>query len=588
MREPGMNWFFQPRSDGGGTRGDGTRGDSTRADEASQDDEGSASGLTIVPADLRRRHGGRVLTPEEAAAIPGGPVPQSTVYRARTLLVPGDLQEDSAFIEAVNEVLARIGMSLLPTASGRVPGRDRGAVLRRLPRPAVLVPAARPDAAPALPVVIDAWVALQALRSAAAGQRNPGLDEQAVRRIALEHLLVGSAISGSPIWHSGGVAGSPGDASGGSAADGTDSYLFSGGDARAPVAVCMEPPPRRHGDACHSEFGRRPVVAVVDTGARAHDWLDVTADPAGGYTTGADGFVAVDQGLQNAINAEAAAAASAGDQPRHLIKHPWDTPVTADPLIGELDTDTGHGTFIAGIVRQVAPDARVLAVRVTHSDGIIYEGDLICALSLLAERVALAEEGDLAAMIDVVSLSLGYFDESAADVAYSSGLWQVIELLLGAGVAVVAAAGNYSTFRKFYPAAFSEAPVPAGQVPLISVGALNPNGSAALFSDAGRWITAFAPGAALVSTFPTDVNGSRSPEIKLRGFREALDPDDYSGGFAIWSGTSFSAPLLAAHIARSLLAGAADQASGLRLDQPGAQAATDRVRAALQSLGWQA
>jgi hypothetical protein len=91
-----------------------------------------------------------------------------------------------------------------------------------------------------------------------------------------------------------------------------------------------------------------------------------------------------------------------------------------------------------------------------------------------------------------------------------------------------------------------------------------------------------------VSTFPTDVNGSRSPEIKLRGFREALDPDDYSGGFAIWSGTSFSAPLLAAHIARSLLAGAADQASGLRLDQPGAQAATDRVRAALQSLGWQA
>ena len=37
------------------------------------------------------------------------------------------------------------------------------------------------------------------------------------------------------------------------------------------------------------------------------------------------------------------------------------------------------------------------------------------------------------------------------------------------------------------------------------------------------------------------------PGMPLPGEREALDPDDYSGGFAVWSGTSFSAPLLAAH-----------------------------------------
>jgi subtilisin family serine protease len=201
----------------------------------------------------------------------------------------------------------------------------------------------------------------------------------------------------------------------------------------------------------------------------------------------------------------------------------------------------------------------------------------------------------------VVSLSLGYFSESAADVAYSSGLWSVIDALLGMGVIVVAAAGNYSTSRKFYPAAFTSRPVPSGQLPLISVGALNPNGSKALFSDGGQWITAWAAGAAVVSTFPTDVNGSREPEISLHAHpaskfpadgspfaeRAALDPDDYSGGFAVWSGTSFSAPLLAAHIARSLLEGAADPALGLRLDLPGKLAATNRAVAALKNLGWE-
>jgi subtilisin family serine protease len=238
-----------------------------------------------------------------------------------------------------------------------------------------------------------------------------------------------------------------------------------------------------------------------------------------------------------------------------------------------------------------------------HSDGIVAEGDLICALGLVAERIARAESGDMAAMIDVVSLSLGYFDESAADVAYSSGLWAVIKVLLSLGVAVVAAAGNYSTSRRFYPAAFSMEPLPAGTAPIVSVGASNPNGSMALFSDGGRWITAWATGASVVSTFPVDVNGRRCPEIKMpahpgnqsmdgapaqsgppgSGSREALDPDDYRGGFAVWSGTSFAAPLLAANVARSLLATADPE---LALNLAGAAAATRRTIAALTSMGW--
>jgi subtilisin family serine protease len=227
-----------------------------------------------------------------------------------------------------------------------------------------------------------------------------------------------------------------------------------------------------------------------------------------------------------------------------------------------------------------------------HSDDVVYEGDLICALALLADRIAAAEAGSMAEMVDVVSLSLGYFDESSADVTDSSGLWQVIGLLLDLGVSVVAAAGNYSTSRRFYPAAFGLQPSP---VPVIAVGALNPNGSKALFSDGGRWVRAWAAGAAVVSSYPDDVNGSLTPQVRVHAQpdsnapeagrpddREALDPDDFRGGFASWSGTSFAAPLIAAHIAARLL----EQAAALSLDQPGGQAAADRTLAALTSLGW--
>jgi hypothetical protein len=56
----------------------------------------------------------------------------------------------------------------------------------------------------------------------------------------------------------------------------------------------------------------------------------------------------------------------------------------------------------------------------------------------------------------------------------------------------------------------------------------------------------------------------------------------HGGGFATRSGTSFAAPLSAAHIAARLL----DQASVHSVDRPGAQAATDRTLAALASLDW--
>ncbi len=590
-----MKWFFQPRPDGDGAE--------------RHDDDDSGPGLLGLPAALLERHGARVLDPGRAAMVDGYPRPRPTVYRASTLLVPDDLLQDDEFIATVNEVLRHTGMRLVPPEEGRDADldTDRGdqrvfEALRQLPRPAVLVP----RQGYRRPVEIDAFTALQTLRAATAGENQVAgeapadreqvtLDKAKVDRIELEHLLIGSTITGSPIGGGhGAITGGPGNGSDGSGPSITDSYLFSGGDARTPVAVLVDPPPRRPDGECESRYGRRPVVAVLDTGVRAHPWLDVAVNPAGGYTVLPDGFVAIDDKVQAAIRKESQRAAADGDRPRRVIEDAWDQPIADNPLIGELNDALGHGTFIAGVLRQVAPDARVLAVRAMNSDDILYEGDIICGLRHLAKRIALAEPGDLAAEVDVLSLSFGYYSESPHDQVVTSGLWRAIEVLLSLGVVVVASAGNYASSRRLYPAAFALASVPAGQVPVISVGALNLNGTKAMFSNDGRWVTAWAVGACVVSTYPTDVDASRTPELRIPvnkkppgewpPGREALDPNDYSAGFAVWSGTSFSAPYAAALVTRSLLEGAVRAEAGLRLDKPGTEEKRRRAVAAYDDL----
>jgi subtilisin family serine protease len=196
-------------------------------------------------------------------------------------------------------------------------------------------------------------------------------------------------------------------------------------------------------------------------------------------------------------------------------------------------------------------------------------------------------------MIDAISLSFGYYNESSSDVAYSSALWTVIEKLLDRGVVVVAAAGNNSSGRRYYPAAFTTKPRP-GKLPVLSVGALNPQGTRAMFSDDGRWVTAWASGAAVISTFPDDVKGSLTPtEQQPDGswMRETINPDDFRGGFAQWAGSSFSAPALAARFLRAMLE------AWLRRPPPPAEpwrslkdlsepATRRRASRALRDIGW--
>ena len=65
----------------------------------------------------------------------------------------------------------------------------------------------------------------------------------------------------------------------------------------------------------------------------------------------------------------------------------------------------------------------------------------------------------------------------------------------------------------------------------------------ALFSNTGPWVRAYAPGAAVVSTMPPFQGGLQSA-ARTEAYgrrRETIDPDDFRGGFAVWSGTSFAA-----------------------------------------------
>jgi subtilisin family serine protease len=114
-----------------------------------------------------------------------------------------------------------------------------------------------------------------------------------------------------------------------------------------------------------------------------------------------------------------------------------------------------------------------------------------------------------------------------------------------------------------YPAAWApwdngqgEVKVNPGLTPIVSVGALNPSRrSDALFSNAGHWVRVYLPGASLMSTMPP-FQGGLQPLARTRfhgRVRSTIDPDDYRGGFAIWSGTSFAAPLMAGVFANFLM-----------------------------------
>lgn len=517
----------------------------------------AASWLPPVTQQLLARHGASVLDPATAPVAPGWPTPGPTVYRTATLLVPPAVLVDpfddkNTFAGTLKDIGLRMVFPDTPEYRD-----DAG----RNFTPAALVSLApHPDFHEL--VTIDAWLALQHLRMAATDRR---VNAELVAGTSLEHLYFsGVRIGGTP-WDSNDEHGGP--------------FSQSGRSGRVPVSVAAVPPnPREFPPGVY----RRPMVAVLDSGIGPHRWFGISdrdaAPPVGG-------FVHVMEDVQNRITDLPT------KQTRLMLAKPgyWDYPINSNPLVGDVDACTGHGTFITGIIRQIAPDANVLMIRVLHSDGVAYEGDVLIALGALVDRVTRAQErGPAEDMIDVVSLSIGYYDESPQPgqrtLVDSPLIAAYLEKLTALGVLVVAAAGNDSTSRPFYPAALAaDAPVVDGGPQVISVGALNPNDTKAMFSNDGSWVRSWATGAGIVSTFPTDVRGAFRGSIVPDLHRETLDGDDYKSGFAVWDGTSFAAPRVAAALAQVLFNAAVDGA-GSPLSDISRNTMIDRANGALERL----
>jgi subtilisin family serine protease len=201
-----------------------------------------------------------------------------------------------------------------------------------------------------------------------------------------------------------------------------------------------------------------------------------------------------------------------------------------DPLVRAdrvLDPYAGHGTFIAGLVRAVAPRAEVRVLSFFERGGATWESTLVKNLD-----EALSTE-----FPDVISMSAGTR-------AYSGGLlafrvWGERRLRHHKGVALVVAAGNDGERQFFWPAA---APF------TVSVGALDTDWrSKAGYSNFGGWVDVYAPGTDLVNAFPdgtfTYQEHPNIPPTLPQPRQETF------AGMAMWSGTSFSTPIVAGMIA---------------------------------------
>ncbi|WP_240490764.1 S8 family serine peptidase [Amycolatopsis vancoresmycina] len=232
-------------------------------------------------------------------------------------------------------------------------------------------------------------------------------------------------------------------------------------------------------------------------------------------------------------------------------------------------------------MRQAAPRARVLAIRAVHSDKIGYSGDALTALTEILHQVTEAQEnGCPEKMIDIVSFSAGYYDEWDEGSEFAG----VIEDLVARGVVFVAAAGNESTARPFHPAWLATRAGAKNSGPrVIAVGALNPDGSKALFSNENRAVRVWASGVNVVSTFPVADGSETAERVVPARNRASLDPDKFTGDYAVWSGTSFATPLVAAEVANRLLRIGEKQAK-LALTKVDSKTTVNRARAALPEL----
>jgi subtilisin family serine protease len=210
---------------------------------------------------------------------------------------------------------------------------------------------------------------------------------------------------------------------------------------------------------------------------------------------------------------------------------PWLAGVHGDPDPrhqpgGTIQPYGGHGTFVAGVMRCMAPDAQVHVANIFGTGGSARETDVAMTLK--------AAFGFGAEIVHITAscLTRKNFPPLALEA------W-LEHLRLYKGAICVAEAGNNYTRRPAWPGAFPD---------VLAVGALAADWRhRADFSNYGGWVDVYAPGENLINAMGS---GTYTCQIAPN-----VDQVRTFSGLAQWSGTSFSAPivtgLIAARMARS-------------------------------------
>ena len=217
----------------------------------------------------------------------------------------------------------------------------------------------------------------------------------------------------------------------------------------------------------------------------------------------------------------------------------------ADYLRNKIRSQVGsefHGTMVSGVIAAkpqnqtgmwgVAPNAKILPVRVFGLNGSIFTSSYIEAVGYAANRGA-----------DVINLSLGaMLPSDVEELAFNQILQQNPKLV------VVASSGNSNYRSVAYPSGYSG---------VLSVGASNLQGNRAPYSNFGQGLDVIAPGGDLSSEagwlggIPT--TGGTWMDIFWRGLAFPKSRwskvVDYKGKYWWMQGTSFSSPAVAGVVA---------------------------------------
>ena len=167
---------------------------------------------------------------------------------------------------------------------------------------------------------------------------------------------------------------------------------------------------------------------------------------------------------------------------------------------GVLDEGAGHGTMVAGVILQLCPEARLVVAKSADSDGIATSWSVLKGVVFCIENRA-----------KVINLSLG----SSKPL---TGFDDFLDWVEASGVLIVSPIGNDNADAALFPAAYSNVVCGAG---------LLPDNTKAPFSNFNSAARICAPATGIQSAW-------------------------YDGKTAIWSGTSFVAPLITGCLAAAL------------------------------------